>query len=442
MEDVVVVGGGIAGLTAARGLSESGRTVTVLDANSWIGGRLRTLQIGDAPVDVGASFFQDFYPNTLALVKSVGLSGSLGNFPLNAGVMRGGELRPVWPGGDLVKGGLLSVPSLVRLAAGTAGALLPRWRSLNPDDLLSAVKYDDETVEKWSVRVLGREATEYFITPLLRGVVHWDAETTSRAVLFTILKASLKYRAAYHLIGGMSSLCDRMAPSATVKSDARVVSVMRESDRWQVRYESNGTVETLEAAEVVCAVPADIVCNIIPELNSEEREFFGNISYSSTAVAVVEVGGRQGPQRASVFFNAREEPVIEGVNPYYASEGPKECEFVRISISTSAYIANEGLSDGELGDFIVSAASRVPYLASELTGGRVVGIARWRRALPVFDVGHLRRIQRWQGRPRQFKSLVFAGDYLCGPYVEGAVRSGLRASSDLLGEPRPAGRQR
>ena len=54
---VVVVGAGITGLVAARGLSAAGADVVVLDRGRSVGGRMATRRIGDARVDHGAQFF-------------------------------------------------------------------------------------------------------------------------------------------------------------------------------------------------------------------------------------------------------------------------------------------------------------------------------------------------------------------------------------------------
>ncbi|MSO59914.1 MAG: FAD-dependent oxidoreductase [Ilumatobacteraceae bacterium] len=54
---VIIVGAGIAGLTAARALSQDGHSVTVVDKGRSVGGRMATRRIGDAVVDHGAQFF-------------------------------------------------------------------------------------------------------------------------------------------------------------------------------------------------------------------------------------------------------------------------------------------------------------------------------------------------------------------------------------------------
>jgi monoamine oxidase len=56
VERVVVVGAGIAGLTAANALTRAGVDCVVLEARDRIGGRLHTADVGGSPVDLGGSW--------------------------------------------------------------------------------------------------------------------------------------------------------------------------------------------------------------------------------------------------------------------------------------------------------------------------------------------------------------------------------------------------
>ena len=56
VERVLVVGGGIAGLTAANALTHAGVECVVLEARDRIGGRLHTVDVGGSPVDLGGSW--------------------------------------------------------------------------------------------------------------------------------------------------------------------------------------------------------------------------------------------------------------------------------------------------------------------------------------------------------------------------------------------------
>ncbi len=63
---MVVVGAGIAGLAAARVCAEAGLKVVVLEASERVGGRIRTLRVGDAVVELGAEFVHGQPPELVA----------------------------------------------------------------------------------------------------------------------------------------------------------------------------------------------------------------------------------------------------------------------------------------------------------------------------------------------------------------------------------------
>lgn len=70
---IVVIGAGIAGLTAARDLTSQGHAVTVLEAQSRIGGRLKTDARLGVPLDLGASWIHGVQGNPIsALARTMG----------------------------------------------------------------------------------------------------------------------------------------------------------------------------------------------------------------------------------------------------------------------------------------------------------------------------------------------------------------------------------
>ena len=92
--DVVVVGGGISGLVAAHDLVRQGVSVTVLEADAQVGGKLRSHQIDGLTLDAGAESALARRPEFVDLVADLGLSGELVS-PAVAGVdvVIGGERR-------------------------------------------------------------------------------------------------------------------------------------------------------------------------------------------------------------------------------------------------------------------------------------------------------------------------------------------------------------
>ena len=73
--DVIVLGAGIAGLTATRALSEAGKRVLLLEGKPHVGGRMLTHHVSGLaqPIELGAEFIHGRPPELLALLEEAGL---------------------------------------------------------------------------------------------------------------------------------------------------------------------------------------------------------------------------------------------------------------------------------------------------------------------------------------------------------------------------------
>ena len=96
--DVLVIGAGIAGLTAARELRAAGRNVLVLEKSRGFGGRAATRRWDGLPVDHGAQFFTARSPEFRAQVDEWLRRGVC--FEWCRGLHRANEDGPQPPDGD------------------------------------------------------------------------------------------------------------------------------------------------------------------------------------------------------------------------------------------------------------------------------------------------------------------------------------------------------
>ena len=71
---IIVIGGGLSGLTLAYLLAKVKIKVTIVEASSRLGGRIQTLEgIRETPLELGATWFSDIHQNLLHLLKELGL---------------------------------------------------------------------------------------------------------------------------------------------------------------------------------------------------------------------------------------------------------------------------------------------------------------------------------------------------------------------------------
>jgi oxygen-dependent protoporphyrinogen oxidase len=189
---VVVVGGGIAGLTAALELAEGGAPVTVVEAAERFGGKITTNRVDGLVVEAGADSFLSTKPAGLALVGRLGITDRLVNSTtvdrrtfvwsqgrlreLPEGLVLGSPAR-AW---SLLRSGLLSPAGAARLVG---DVVVPRRRTADDDGRARPVA-PEETVAEFFTRRLGPEAYARVVEPLLAGIHAGDATRLSLPATF------------------------------------------------------------------------------------------------------------------------------------------------------------------------------------------------------------------------------------------------------------------
>ncbi|HVT66071.1 MAG TPA: NAD(P)/FAD-dependent oxidoreductase [Mycobacteriales bacterium] len=158
MKPVVIVGGGIAGATAALRLAEAGQPVVIFEGGDRIGGLVVSFEIAGTPLEC---FYHHVFPHEWhirALIDELGLTAKLDWLPSTMGVLTGGRLWPFTTPLDILRFGPMTFPERVRMGIG--GLRLQQWKDWESLDTVPATE--------WLTRATGPAAVRELWEPLLR----------------------------------------------------------------------------------------------------------------------------------------------------------------------------------------------------------------------------------------------------------------------------------
>lgn len=433
--DVIVVGAGMAGLTAAKHIQKAGYQCLILESDSQVGGRIRTIQHNSIDIEVGAAFISDFYQDTLAEIADAGMSDALRSRSQHAYLARGGQPRPLWPAVKLLKGSALSVQAKLRTLL-LAYDLITSWGKLNIANLRPAVDLDSLSAYELATKRIGAESRDFFLSPLLRGLLYWDMRNTSAPVLLAILKSFLGSKATYRLDGGLQRLPDRLAAELHIRKDSIVteISNIQDAGTIRVKYITNGDRFTATTDQVVLATPAPVAASLIHDLPAGARKFLIGVEYSRCSVLTFQTQGATMMQPpGALLFPPCESPDLYSINPVHGDS----LEDGRANVF-NVYRSNSSVQDGGArkgGDLEETVRAdilrRAPY-ATQARSASLINVQNWDYAIPNFNKGYVQQLMQFKDRAAPMPRVAFAGDYLGGPYVDGAVRSGREAAAHIL----------
>jgi oxygen-dependent protoporphyrinogen oxidase len=428
---IVVVGGGIAGLTAAYTLQKDGFDVEVLERNETAGGRMRSERHGEFVVDRGAQFVASSYRNMRTLVDELGLKPQVR--PLKTGrgaVLRNGKFvsgnyagfRAIWKAKDLGFASKLRLPLILN-------DLRRARRMLDFYAIEKAAPIDDASAHDWVSRRFGREVLDYLIEPPFASTFTVLPENLSRAfVLATISYMFSGFRlSAFH--GGNGLLTQTLASKLRVRTGVEVARIAQSADGASVTL-ANGDI--LAADAVVIATPGNHVARLCDTLTASERGFFEGVRYASSIIVFVMTSTTEADP--GVYGVGISRP--EGVRLYgMAMENPKEGAVppgkTMFNCAFSEEYAAELMSkpDGDVIEALHGELRKLPLRGLDETEGHAVH--RWPELVPQFYAGYIRSLAAFKQRVERSDRIFFAGDYLVGPYTEAALTSGLRAAADV-----------
>ncbi|MFE7455934.1 protoporphyrinogen/coproporphyrinogen oxidase [Streptomyces sp. NPDC057554] len=444
----IVVGAGIAGLTAAWRLRQAGLRVRVLERGPAAGGRMRTVEHDGFRVELGASILGRNYTGMLGLIEELGLSQQFGPSSTLCGFGRDDTVHRLRTDSraDLLRTRLVGLRTKAAVFRALPNFLAHR-RRLDWDTMDRNTYLDTLSATQYARRHLTREAIDHLCEPLFGGgiVLASPDRMAAADMLFYTAKLLVPH---FNSPQGVGLLTRTLADRLPVELNSPVTSVRRDADglsvTWRDGKEGGGAGEerTERADAVVVAVPAPQVPGILPDLSAPDRDYLSSVPYSRALIVSLGLE-RPPPERAFALFLARRtHPALVGVELHH-NKIPGRVDDGRGLITLHPRQEFTDLwwdaDDTTVTEQAVTAAGAVfPGLRETVLTSHV---SRQDPALVVRPPGGYADLRAFNARRRAADPrLQLAGDYFGPSSTYGALRSGEQAAARLLSHLAPGRR--
>lgn len=454
--NVIVIGGGITGLTVAHHLHRSGIDVALLERGNCVGGTMTTFKKDGWIIERGPNSALETTPLFKELFTELGITGEVmyANECSNKRyILRNGKLYPIpMSPPDFLKSKLWSTSGKLRL--------------LKEPFIGRAEK--EETIAEFVVRRLGPEFLDYAINPFVAGVYAGDPQKLSVRSAFPKLYAleekygglikgmifgarerkkrreKAKDRAKqFSFVNGMQTLPDAIAHKlgSVVNCSTEIQRIEMRPDggssirrmlrkgRYTVTSRSQGISKTFSCDVVVFAVPSYVASSLISDFDPELASKLQSIYY---------------PPVAEVFFGFKKEQIGRPLDGFgylipekeqrkilgtiwsstiFSSRAPEGYEALTTFVGGSRQPELALLSDAELLAVVREELRSIMNIAGEPA---LSYINRWERAIPQYQLGHSDIVDRIKVFERKYKGMILGGNYRGGIAVGDCVVSAHR----------------
>ena len=449
---ILVVGGGVSGLSVAYFLQKAGKKVRLVEAGPRLGGNIRTETREGFLYDVGPDSFLRTKPEAKALCEELGLTDEL-IAPREEGaqvfVAYRGKLEPMPEGLAL---GVPTRPGALLSTALLSGA--GKLRAMKEPFVAPRTDEEEESIQEFCTRRLGREMGERIAAPLLSGVFAGDASrlsmqatfpqlvllekkygslyagmTGGKPVLTSALESTFKKKPKAQspflsLKGGLGRLIEAL--SSALKADTVELNVgvtaLRPGPNGITAQLSNG--EQIAACHVVLAGPPWSSSTLLENVDSDLSEELAGVRGCPTATVFFGLteSELQRPLAGSGFIVPQGEGDILAatwISSKWDGRAPQGSALVRAFVGGAR---TEGALDASDDELIEIARRELTRFMGDLGQPRFSAVYRYERGTPQPEIGHGARLKRVEERVRHLGWLSLIGSGFSGVGIPDCVR--------------------
>ena len=463
---IAILGGGIAGMSAAYELTRQGHTeFTLYEASPRLGGIIETVRQDGFVIECGPDSWVTEKPWARDLAIELGLESEIlpsQDCRRRTYLLEGDQLTPMPDGLRMMVPTNLEAIEISPLFTETAKQAY-RAEPARAEELkaLAAARSprEDESVASFVERHFGNEVTHKIAGPLLAGVFGGDIrQLSASAVMAPFLKMEREHGSLIlalqqrvsgpqtsvftTLKNGLQSLIERMAalvPAETVRLQEQVLLVRRTRTDWQIQTLAG--VSSFD--QIVIATPVHITRQLLAPIHEKLSSLLDIEATSSVVVALAfdreqssKIDVPQGfgflvPQRMDGDdINASPELLATTfVDQKFPHRAPEGCLLLRAFFGGNTAPALLPKSDEAIVNLALNRLSRV---FSKVPEPRIAVVRRWPLSLPQYTVGHRARVSQIEEIVSEIPGLHLLGNAFHGVGIPDLVHQGRSLAARLL----------